>query len=520
MGNNLQSRSHGDQRQASAVQVPEAIRSGDIKVINEYLLDPEHTLTPSLAEVCFQSAVKYGDLETVNLLVERGFDPNQKLNDSGDIGLHVSTFMGDPAMLCCLLENGASVNTKNLYGETPVHIAAEKGHDQIMRMLLEHEGMHCINDVSKRRQRRADLRTHVHVTALQAAAKQWHVKCVEMLVQHGAKLGKTADLCTFLSNKDDDAGLMELLIDTGLGIHAHRGSLRQTLLHEAAMKGNPNIVALLLERGAKVNAVDRQRQTPLHLATDQNHLLVIERLLVGGSNVNLLDRRRQGALHLSARRGDIRVIDALLKHGAPLETTNKSGRLMPHHICTLNCHEMSLHLMLMHDCPIDATSEMGSALEIAQGIQNNWPHGITACMLLLFSHGACDDKLLSDLARVWVCGRDYSWLPAMFKLVSYSGNENGFLREKIDAIQAWLFAVGQDYYDWLTDYRSSPPTLKISCRIVTRRHLRAIYRGKSIWKRIDQTALPRSLRDYLKLRDLYDVTRVEPCRPFKYQMQH
>jgi ankyrin repeat protein len=44
-----------------------------------------------------------------------------------------------------LLQNGAKVNFRNEYGRTPLSLAAENGHEAVMKLLLEnganrHEG--------------------------------------------------------------------------------------------------------------------------------------------------------------------------------------------------------------------------------------------------------------------------------------------------------------------------------------------------------------------------------------------
>ena len=49
-----------------------------------------------------------------------------------------------------------------------------------------------------------------------------------------------------------------------------------TALHYASRSGNEELVLLLLQRGALVNAVNKNRETPLHVACRQrrNHGLV------------------------------------------------------------------------------------------------------------------------------------------------------------------------------------------------------------------------------------------------------
>ena len=53
----------------------------------------------------------------------------------------------------------------------------------------------------------------------------------------------------------------------------------ETPLHIAAKHGHLDIVKLLLQNGAKVNARDETLQSPLFLAARYNHHLVVEELI-------------------------------------------------------------------------------------------------------------------------------------------------------------------------------------------------------------------------------------------------
>lgn len=55
----------------------------------------------------------------------------------------------------------------------------------------------------------------------------------------------------------------------------------------AASRGREEIVALLLESGANVDALDSSDRTPLFLAVSRGHPNVIEYLISGGAKVNI-----------------------------------------------------------------------------------------------------------------------------------------------------------------------------------------------------------------------------------------
>ena len=68
------------------------------------------------------------------LLLDRGADINAR-NGRGGTPLHSATRI---EVIRVLLERGANVNGKDKQGRTPFKLAKERGHNEIMKLLLEH----------------------------------------------------------------------------------------------------------------------------------------------------------------------------------------------------------------------------------------------------------------------------------------------------------------------------------------------------------------------------------------------
>ena len=60
-------------------------------------------------------------------------------------------------------------------------------------------------------------------------------------------------------------------------------------LHEAARKGNVEIVKMLLKEGADVNARDKYGRTALYVAAWRGHVEIVKMLLKEGADVNAAD---------------------------------------------------------------------------------------------------------------------------------------------------------------------------------------------------------------------------------------
>jgi hypothetical protein len=58
------------------------------------------------------------------------------------------------------------------------------------------------------------------------------------------------------------------------------------IMHEAAFKGDTNLVETLIKAGEDVNAKDSEGNTPLHKAVSGDHVKIVELLIKGGANVN------------------------------------------------------------------------------------------------------------------------------------------------------------------------------------------------------------------------------------------
>lgn len=101
-----------------------------------------------------------------------------------------------------------------------------------------------------------------------------------------------------------------------------------TALHFASYFGQPEAARLLIEKGAKVDAVanNATQVMPLHSAASSCNLAAARLLVEHGAPVNA---RHQGGwvpIHAAAQNGDQEMVDLLLAHGADVDITNNDGK--------------------------------------------------------------------------------------------------------------------------------------------------------------------------------------------------
>ncbi|XP_075421817.1 caskin-1 isoform X2 [Ascaphus truei] len=85
-------------------------------------------------------------------------------------------------------------------------------------------------------------------------------------------------------------------------------------LHHAALNGNTELIALLLEAQAAVDIKDNKGMRPLHYAAWQGKKEPMKMLLVSGSAVNIQSEEGQIPLHQAAQHGHYDVSEMLLQH--------------------------------------------------------------------------------------------------------------------------------------------------------------------------------------------------------------
>lgn len=80
-------------------------------------------------------------------------------------------------------------------------------------------------------------------------------------------------------------------------------------------------MALLLDYGASISAIDSLQRTTLHHAVRQNDLDIAELLLNRGVEVNALDKYGEQALDIAVEKDKLPMVTLLVRLGANLMRT-------------------------------------------------------------------------------------------------------------------------------------------------------------------------------------------------------
>ena len=96
---------------------------------------------------------------------------------------------------------------------------------------------------------------------------------------------------------EDNVEAVATLLDENSNMVENKSATGHTALHYAAQSGHSEIVKLLLERTANINAVTDEYSTALHLASEEGELDVVKLLIDGKVDVNAQDLDGRTALH-------------------------------------------------------------------------------------------------------------------------------------------------------------------------------------------------------------------------------
>jgi cytochrome c len=108
----------------------------------------------------------------------------------------------------------------------------------------------------------------------------------------------------------------------------NKASTWGTPIHEAAKRGNAEIVGLLLEQGADPSVTASKEMTPLHSAADGGSVEATQYLLDHKADVNALTTLDEPPIHYARLKGHEAVAQLLIDHGwAPPEVPPISGLL-------------------------------------------------------------------------------------------------------------------------------------------------------------------------------------------------
>ncbi len=244
-------------------------------------------------------SLEYDHIPAANLLLDRGVELDDDVLLSA-IGI------GEVALVRRILEKGADVNAQNKYG-TALYQAIYKDDLETIEILLGHPNID-VNAVGNR-----------GTTALSWATAMCDQELVKKLLARGADANPPTATSTCLAETAmrGDMEILRLLLDHGADVNTKFPRMN-TALMEACARSDAPVVKFLLDRGADASLWVEGQGDALKTAASVGDENIVGLLLTHGANVKTLDDRDGSCLESAIRKGNYAVARLLLDAVVPV----------------------------------------------------------------------------------------------------------------------------------------------------------------------------------------------------------
>ena len=264
--------------------------------------------------------------------VKAELESNTDLSISGEMGdtpLHVAAGVnGDPAIAELLLDSGAAIEARTIEGNTPLHLAAS-----------------AVGEVGLLLYQRFYRTYHKH-----GSGKPFKDRGIVK------SLDEFESLLAEKKMVGNNLQVVALLLDRGADINAINDRGISVLLRAILFNPNLDVVSLLLDRGAELSSKEKEKfGTTLHLAASYNLNPDIISLLLGrGFNFDMDE-----VMHHAALNWHLEVVEQFLAMGANIEAEDEEGRRPLHVAARINADPEIVGVLIDNGAELNVRNSAG-----------------------------------------------------------------------------------------------------------------------------------------------------------------
>uniref|UniRef100_A0A3P8V1Z1 Ankyrin 1 n=1 Tax=Cynoglossus semilaevis TaxID=244447 RepID=A0A3P8V1Z1_CYNSE len=331
----------------------------DINTANQKGNTALHIAALAGQEKVVAELVNYG--ANVNAQSHKGFSP-----------LYMAAQENHLEVVKFLLENGANQSLPTEDGFTPLAVALQQGHENVVALLINY-----------------GTKGKVRLPALHIAARNDDTRTAAVLLQNDPNSDVLSKVCTYFLFYVFTLIILVYSLDPSLS-----PTDELTPLHCAARNGHVRIIEILLEHGAPIQAKTKNGLSPIHMAAQGDHMDCVKQLLQFNAEIDditldhltplhvaahcghhrmakvLLDKGAKAnaralngftPLHIACKKNHMRSMDLLLKHSASLEAVTESG-LTPLHVAAFMGHLNIVKHLLQRGASPNASNVVSTGL--------------------------------------------------------------------------------------------------------------------------------------------------------------
>ncbi|XP_012584205.1 PREDICTED: ankyrin repeat and death domain-containing protein 1A isoform X2 [Condylura cristata] len=282
-------------------------------------------------------------------------------NHVGRVALHWAAGAGHEQAVRLLLEHNAAVDEEDAFGMNALLLSAWFGHLQILQILVNSGAkVHCENKDG--------------LTILHCAAQKGHVLVLAFIMEdlEDVALDRTDQLGRTAFHRAAEHGqldALDFLVGSGCD-HGAKDKEGNTALHLAASRGHLAVLQRLVDIGLELEERNAEGLTALHAAAEETHLDCVRLLLRAGSSVNALTQKKQSCLHYAALGGSEDVARALIHAGGRTNVADQGAS--PMHLAVRHNFPVLVELLIDAGSDLDATdNRQQTPLHLAA--EHAWP---------------------------------------------------------------------------------------------------------------------------------------------------
>ncbi|XP_036811164.1 ankyrin repeat and EF-hand domain-containing protein 1 [Oncorhynchus mykiss] len=292
--------------QSGGVNVHSAVAEDRLEVLQVYRL---------------LQCVREGDTPAIEKMVRLGVPNLINLTEpsEGNAAMHLASVANDTDMVRFLLSQGAHPNIQDKKGRTPVILAAQLGHDNMVALLAKnHANMDVVDTEGK-----GTLFYCISPT-------KRHMRCLQVALNSKANVNNvsTAGTPVFLlacERAHDCENMCISILERGADPNATNEASGRSALMEAARAGAVDLVRAILQKGGNPNAVDKKRIHTAHLAAEGGFFEVIVVLSAYSADLSVTAMDGNTPLHLAAAGGFTECCRFLAQRGCNAKLKNTEG---------------------------------------------------------------------------------------------------------------------------------------------------------------------------------------------------
>ncbi|XP_046552936.1 ankyrin repeat domain-containing protein 17-like [Haliotis rubra] len=304
-------------------------------------------------------ACRGGDIETVKLVLSLDVVGINSKGYKTGTPLMVAAQYGHREVVDLLLRSGANAAYVDFVGDNILIWACEGGDVETVKLVLSLNVVD-INSPGWRRR-----------TPVIDAAKHGHRDVVELLVKEGADVTQVDDIgenTLHWACVGGDLETVKLVLSLNIVDINRRGWRSRTPVMVAARYGPRKLVELLVTKGANVSLVDNVNDNILHYACRGGDMEMVK--LVLSLNVVGINSRGQNSVTpviVAARWKHRDIVELLVTEGADVSLVDDSHSNILHWACLAGDLETVKLVLSLHVADINARSDYGhTALELAR----------------------------------------------------------------------------------------------------------------------------------------------------------